>query len=179
MDRWLDSEKIEREINNQVATETKKLLDSAKRPDPYEVMVKPEKKKAACDFNTTWSCTGVDNSPYSEMFGLGMGIYGLVGYFLMLFFSVLHLFHRSPKSNFSSLLIFFGAFIGIFFSGYLTWIEITKLHQYCPYCVASATIMLLIFIFTLAGFGFEPLLMLIRKEVFPTSLLARGGNGKA
>jgi uncharacterized membrane protein len=44
------------------------------------------------------------------------------------------------------LMIFGISLAGTAFTGYLTWIELYVIHKVCPFCVASAIIILLIFI---------------------------------
>lgn len=172
-ERWFPREKVEKTASEGQGRQT---ADPYSDPDfnPYDNHIqveKPKKEKEACDFSKTWSCSDVDDSPYSEIYGLGVGLYGIAGYSLMLLLALLNIVMHRKKSDFISFMIFCGAFIGIGFSIYLTCIEAFVLEKFCPYCVASAVAMLLIFIFTLVGFGFEPVGMFFRREIFPTSLL--------
>ncbi|MFA6450998.1 MAG: vitamin K epoxide reductase family protein, partial [bacterium] len=92
---------------------------------------------------------------------------------LLILLSLIHLARRRKKSDFFSLMLYCGAFIGLGFSFGLTYIEHFILKMYCPYCVASAGLMVFIFICALVGFGIEPAIGFLKSEMFPTSLLKK------
>ncbi len=172
-ERWFPRDKTEKAFKDD---QSLGAGDPYQNPDfnPYENRVQPEKpkkEKETCDISELWSCSDVDDSPYSELLGVGLGLYGIAGYSLMILISLIHFATRRKKSDFFSFMLHCGAFIGLGFSIYLSYIEAFVLKKFCPYCVASAVAMLLIFIFTLIGFGFEPVRMFFRREIFPTSLL--------
>jgi uncharacterized membrane protein len=174
MQHWFSRDKVEKAIKEEQKQE---IINPYDNPNfnPYENQIKPvqnkKETKETCDVSDVWSCTGVDDSPYSEMMGLGMGIYGIIGYSLLLLLSLIQLARRRAKSDFFSFMLYCGAFIGIFFSIYLTYIEAFVLHKYCPYCVGSAALTVLIFFCTLISFGIEPVSVFFKGGMFPTSLL--------
>jgi uncharacterized membrane protein len=90
-------------------------------------------------------CETVNNSPYSEIYGLPIALLGIGGYLLII--ALLYLETRGGiwQSN-SRLLVFGISLVGILYSIYLTYIEIAVLNAICPYCVLSAVVMLLLFI---------------------------------
>jgi uncharacterized membrane protein len=186
MERWFPRKEVEKAVEKEKQQEEikKKEINPFENPDfdPYAAAAKAAnspsaktgfQKQEACDISKGFSCTAVDESEYSEISGLGMGIYGIIGYLLMLLFSIIHLARRRTKSDVFAFMIFCGAWLGFAFSIYLTCLEAFEIKSYCPYCLASAGAMLLILVCTLAGFGFEPVRMFFRHEIFPASLIRK------
>jgi uncharacterized membrane protein len=173
MQRWFPRAKIEKAIKDKQKAEIASPYDD-KNFNPYENQIKVTPKKSeskeACDVSSTWSCTGVDESPFSEMHGIGMGVYGFIGYSLLVLLTLIHLALRRPKSDFFSFMLYCGAFIALGSSIKLTTIEAFILHKYCPYCIGSAAVSALIFICALIGFGIEPAAVFLKGGMFPTSL---------
>ena len=172
-ERWFPRKEVLKAIQEEKYKDNPYL-----NPDfnPYKNMLNPtpeKKKKETCDINETWSCSDVDDSPFSESFGIGNGLLGIVGYSLMILLSLIHFLRRKKKSDFFSLSIYIGACIGLGFTIYLTCIEEFVLKKFCPWCVASAVCMTLIFLLTLFGFGAEPVVAFFKRELFPTSLLKK------
>ena len=123
--------------------------------DPYDPEANEKAKKQkeeiiehkeVCDINRTWTCTGVDDSRYSEIAGIGVAVYGMAGYVMLIFLGIVILILRPKKPNILTHLISIGATFGFIFSLYLTYIEAFTLHQFCPYCIKSAAYMTAIFI---------------------------------
>lgn len=98
---------------------------------------------AFCDINATFSCSTVNSSKYSELFGLSVGIYGTAMY---LFFLVAIIFYAKKPSEKLMTLLGAASIIGLAFSAYFTYIEAFVIYAWCLVCVASAITMTLIFI---------------------------------
>ncbi len=90
-------------------------------------------------------CDTVRQSPFSEIMGIPVAAIGLVGYLAIL--GVLVLEKTSPAlASYGPLVIFGFSLIGTLYSAYLTYLELFVILAICPYCVASAVIMTLLFI---------------------------------
>lgn len=81
-------------------------------------------------------CDIVRSSSYSIILGIPIALLGVVGFALILAVSFSRL---SPFSKGLSLYLL--ALAGVTFSAYLTYLEIAVIHAICPYCVASALLM--------------------------------------
>jgi uncharacterized membrane protein len=86
------------------------------------------------------SCTDVQNSPYSEVFGVPVAAIGLAGYFLLLALSVLRGRISSEVDFYLPVLSFGAALIGVLYSLYLTYLEAYVILAWCYWCVTSAII---------------------------------------
>ena len=89
-------------------------------------------------------CDIVRASRYSEVAGVPVAWFGLLGYILIS--SVLLLETRSQTFKENADLGLFGlTMIGFVYSAYLTYLELFVIFAVCPYCVASAVVMTLLF----------------------------------
>ena len=86
-------------------------------------------------------CETVQTSRYSEILGVPVAALGLAGYAGLLFSSLL----RGESGIFLGL---FFALVGVFFSAYLTWLELFVIHAICQWCVSSAILMVASLILT-------------------------------
>lgn len=84
-------------------------------------------------------CATVAESSYSEIAGINVSIFGIVGYVLIL-----------ATAFFANDLARFGGFVlalgGFGFSIYLTYLEIYEIEAICQWCVASAVLMTILFL---------------------------------
>lgn len=142
------------------------LKEEIKRQyDPFEEYNKPagapapkfeKPKKESCDINETFSCGAVDKSKYSELpqdSGIGVSLYGVFGYLVLFILGVVSIVKRASKPAICVMLIYAGSVAGLSFSIYLTWLEKYKIKAYCPYCLASAAVMAVIFLIMTTGFS--------------------------
>lgn len=115
------------------------LLDSI-----YLTIAKLLNSKAMC-IEGLGDCWSVNNSPYSEIAGIPIAIFGALTYLAIL--ALLFLENRSEfwQSN-ASTAIFGITLVGVLYSAYLTYIEIAVLRAICPFCVVSAILMTILFI---------------------------------
>ncbi|RPJ21886.1 MAG: vitamin K epoxide reductase family protein [Chloroflexi bacterium] len=90
-------------------------------------------------------CSVVNASRYSKVYGIPVAVLGVAGYAAIL--GVL-LFER--KIGFlrqNGTLVFFGlALTGFLFTLYLIFVEVALIKAYCPFCIASQSAMILVFI---------------------------------
>ncbi len=98
-----------------------------------------------CDIDATFNCDIVNRSIYSKILGVPVAAIGLIGYILLLVLSRIN----REKKLFSAILVL-GAFIGLAFSLYLTYVEARILAVYCILCLASLACIVLITGFAIA-----------------------------
>lgn len=97
-------------------------------------------------------CNLVQQSAYARLFGiLPVGVFGIVGYLLILALWFVSRRSRSPQAR--SLLLA-AALFGVVFSIYLTVLEIFVINAVCMWCISSALISLLI-LWLVAGEAWE------------------------
>ena len=90
-------------------------------------------------------CHDVNFSPYSVIYGIPVSVFGLSAYLAILCILFLEGRLKIVKQN-GPLAIFGFSLGGVAFSVYLTYLELYVIHAICPFCVASAVIITLIFI---------------------------------
>ena len=86
-------------------------------------------------------CNAVQESEYSRVFGIHIGVLGLVGYALI---GLLWLVARVASGTLADLalvLIAVGALCGVAFSAYLTFLEPFVIGATCMWCITSALLM--------------------------------------
>lgn len=108
-----------------------------------------------CNVTNLSGCNVVASSPYAHLFGISLAEYGVIFYAFIFVIAALELvlFDRLLRRVLQA-----ASLIGLIASLYLTFIEFFVVRALCIYCLASASVALLIFIF--AGL-IEPL----RKKV--------------
>jgi uncharacterized membrane protein len=82
-------------------------------------------------------CERVQTSSYAELAGVPVAVIGLAGYAAILV-------SLAPRGELGRVTSAFVAFLGLGFSGYLTWAELFRIDAICQWCVASAVVMTLI-----------------------------------
>lgn len=91
-------------------------------------------------------CEAVQTSPYAELFGVPVAIWGLLSYLALL---VLYLVKRSDWRGLGHLArqaTFLATLVGVLYSAYLTYLELFVINAICPWCVASAIVMTALFV---------------------------------
>jgi len=96
-------------------------------------------------------CETVQASKYSEFLGLPVAAYGAGGYLGLLIVGFAGLQGRWADSPAPTRLLALLSGIGVLFTIYLTALELFVIHAICLWCVASAVIIVLIFVASLAG----------------------------
>ena len=99
--------------------------------------------KGICDINEKLSCDVVNRSIYSEIFGIPVALIGILGYLCLALVSYIMI--KNNSNDFKDLL-FLSSLLGLLFSAYLTYVEAFKLYTFCPLCLGSAFIIIIIFI---------------------------------
>jgi len=109
-------------------------------------------------------CDVVNASQWSTLFGIPLGIYGIIGFSFILLLAV---FGNKSKmlAPHADLLLFAISLAGFLFSLYLTYIELFVLQAICQWCVLSALMMTVIFVTVIHK-------LVVKSAKFSTS----GGN---
>jgi uncharacterized membrane protein len=92
-------------------------------------------------------CSIVNASGYSEVRGIPVAVFGVLGYL-----SILALLYLENKSGFfqtnGGMLQFAVTLTGFLFTVWLVYVEVALLKAYCPFCITSQVAMTIIFILT-------------------------------
>lgn len=109
----------------------------------YLFILKTSQNELMCVGNH--GCITVNNSVYSEIYGIPVSVFGLLGYLAILAILVLEPRWKVAAQN-GPLAIFGMGIVGVLFSAYLTYVEAFVIYAYCPFCVGSAIIMSILFV---------------------------------
>jgi uncharacterized membrane protein len=126
----------------------------------YLSVVKLANKDVLC-FVGANDCNIVNTSGYSIWRGIPVAILGVVGYVLILAF-LLILSKQKYESSVIMLALFGVTLFGMLYSLYLTYVEIFIIHAICPWCVTSATAMLVLFIISTILLGRSRIMNIIQ-----------------
>jgi uncharacterized membrane protein len=92
-------------------------------------------------------CEAVNTSIYSEINGIPIAALGALAYAFIL--GVFLLENRFDfLEQWGPMIIFGASLAGVLYSAYLTYLELAVIHKICPYCMTSAGVMTIIFIFS-------------------------------
>ncbi len=122
----------------------------------YLTVVKVMGSDAACP---TGGCDRVLSSPYAEVFGIPLTVFGFLGYFGMAVMALapfaINLDRQEELRNkLTSLtwpLLFMGATAMLVFSGYLMYLLAFEIKATCLYCITSAVFAASMFALTILG----------------------------
>lgn len=100
-------------------------------------------------------CSEVNASRYSEINGIPVAVLGVVGYAAIL--ALLFIEQRPSFIQENGNLLFFGiSLIGFLFTLYLIYLEIALIKAYCPFCLTSQAVMIVIFIISVIRLARQP-----------------------
>jgi len=112
------------------------LLDSI-----YLTWIKLANQYAIC--GPIGDCESVNSSPYAEIAGIPIALFGAGAYLLIIV--LLFLEQRDGFwSEYGTMLVFGLSLVGVLYSGYLTYLELFVIRAICPYCVLSAVVLVLL-----------------------------------
>jgi uncharacterized membrane protein len=90
-------------------------------------------------------CNIVNSSRYSEVSGIPVAVFGIVGYAAILGVLLFERKNRFLEEN--STMLFFGlSFTGFLFTAWLIYVEIALIKALCPFCLTSQASMTIVFI---------------------------------
>lgn len=117
------------------------LLDAA-----YLWLIKITENESLCP-QGLGDCWSVNNSIYSEIYGVPVSVFGILTYLSILV--LLYIEHRNNALKQTAVFAQFGiSLIGFLFSLYLIYIQFGVLQQVCPFCILSAFTMTTLFVLT-------------------------------
>ncbi len=93
-------------------------------------------------------CETVNASRYAELGGVPVAALGAFTYLGLLLGWFIHTRLSGNNQAWLTLAIFAVTLIGVLFSAYLTYLELFVIYAICPWCVTSAVIITLLFLFT-------------------------------
>jgi uncharacterized membrane protein len=94
----------------------------------------------------TGACEAVQLSSWSRLAGLEVALIGVLGYTGLVVLSLISIQPSAEERSGTMRLIAFAAGFGVLFTAYLTYLELFVLHAICRWCVASAVIIVAIFV---------------------------------
>ena len=98
---------------------------------------------------TRWAqCDVVNNSVYSQIYGVPISVIGLAGYLVLLALAFAAMWTEGRTQRQILLVSFVLSLGGVGFSAYLTYLEIYVIEALCAWCVASAIIITVLAIVT-------------------------------
>ena len=113
----------------------------------YLIWIKIADNPAYC-LQGVGDCFTVNTSKYSQIFGIPIAVFGVLGYLAILL--ILYFENRVDFLRENSDYILFGlTLVGILYSAYLTYLELFVILAICPFCVLSAIAMTTLFILTI------------------------------
>jgi uncharacterized membrane protein len=113
----------------------------------YLTWIKLTGSAVAC--SNVGNCEVVNNSRFSAVQGIPIALFGTGAYLLILI--LLGWERLNPPLGETTRPAVFGlTFVGSLYSAYLTYVELAILRAICPYCLASAMIMTLLFVLSIA-----------------------------
>jgi uncharacterized membrane protein len=99
--------------------------------------------------SATHGCETVQTSKWSKLLGVPVATWGL-GYYVAVFaLAIVAVQDRYADSRSMSLVLLLVTAWGAVFSAWLTYLEGFAIHAWCQWCLASATIAALLFVFSL------------------------------
>jgi uncharacterized membrane protein len=94
------------------------------------------------------SCEKVQTSRWSVFLGLPVATWGVGFYVLMLVLSIAGLQDRFADSRRLSLAMLLLSGWGVLFTAWLNYLEAFVIHAWCEWCLGSAALVLLLFVFS-------------------------------
>ncbi|HEX2093842.1 MAG TPA: vitamin K epoxide reductase family protein [Longimicrobiaceae bacterium] len=99
----------------------------------------------------TGGCETVQASKYALFLGIPVAVWGIGEYVALFVLAVLGVQPRWAGARWVALALFAVSAVGVIFTAYLTYLEAAVIHAWCRWCVASAVVITLIFLFTIPG----------------------------
>lgn len=100
-------------------------------------------------------CSSINASAYSEIYGIPVGLVGVIGYLAIL---ALHLLeNRNDFMRRNALVLLFSiSLTGFLFTLYLIYVEVAIVRAVCPFCLTSQIVMSIIFIISVIRMVKQP-----------------------
>ncbi len=99
----------------------------------------------------TGGCETVQSSRYAYFLGVPVAVWGVGEYLALLVVALLGVQPRWSGARWVALALFAISAVGVVFTAYLTYLEAAVINAWCRWCIASAVVITLIFLFTIPG----------------------------
>lgn len=99
------------------------------------------------------SCELVQASPWSQLLGLPVPLWGVVGYGAILVSALIGIQPGRADDRRIAAFLLTAATIAFGFSAYLSWIEEYRIQAWCRWCIGSAVVATLLFLLSLPEIG--------------------------
>lgn len=134
----------------------------------YLTYVHYQNLNAVCLFNA--KCDTVLTSPYSQIWGIPLSLFGLLMYLAITILGFLYLRVKNERAGLLAVGLYGLALASLLFSLYLYYLEIFEIHAFCTWCIASSIVVLCLFILSLvnlskSGFRFGELPHFVRTNM--------------
>lgn len=96
------------------------------------------------------SCEQVQSSRWSMLLGVPVAAWGVAFYVVALIVAIAGTQERLSTAPAVSRLLVVMTAAGVAFSAYLTWLELFVIHAICQYCIASAGIVAVMMVLSVA-----------------------------
>lgn len=96
-------------------------------------------------------CEAVQLSPYAELFGMPVALFGVLGYLAIFALGLAGVQAPLAARRWPTTGLVLLAAMGLAFTGYLTYLEASVIHAWCRWCIVSAAIIAAIFGVAVAG----------------------------
>jgi uncharacterized membrane protein len=101
-------------------------------------------------------CETVQLSEYAQFFGIPVAFFGMLEYAALIGLSLLGLRPRWLTHRGPTLALVAVAGVGVLFTAYLMYLEAAVIHAWCRWCLASAVVIGLVFVLSVAGMRAMP-----------------------
>jgi uncharacterized membrane protein len=147
----------------------------------YMTYTKLAGSKTACPIE---GCNIVLNSPYANVFGLPLALFGLLAYLAMIGFAVAPLLISSDKKlqretveRWTGFFLFWGGTSMMVFSVYLMLLLAFAIKAVCVYCLVSAACSFTLFILSIVGRQWEDISELVFGGLIAFTVMGVGSLG--
>jgi uncharacterized membrane protein len=104
----------------------------------------------------TGGCDTVQASPYADLLGLPVALYGVVGYAVLFVVSLVAVQQPGAAPGRPDVVVALLASAGFLFAVYLTAVELFVIHAFCRWCLGSAAIITAITVLSLTQMRRRP-----------------------
>ncbi len=91
-------------------------------------------------------CDVVNSSPYAELFGVPIALFGALTYLTILGLLWVEPRLDTTRATYARYAVFGITLFGVLYSAYLTYVEIAIIQAICPFCVVSAVTLLFLWV---------------------------------
>ncbi len=95
------------------------------------------------------SCETVNTSKWATFLGMPVAAWGVAFYVVLFVLALVSTGERYAESKGMAQILVVLAATGVLFSGWLTYLELFRIHAICQWCVTSAVLIAIIFVISL------------------------------